>query len=93
MTSLLEKRERSAVIEAAAKAIPAKLRPSAFAVVADLLSLMRRSIAHKTFLWILNDPPSSPKGASWAVSSGRVSGMTPPPASQSRMASSKAPMP
>jgi tellurite resistance protein len=37
MKRLLEDQERSAVMEAAATAIPAKLRPSAFAIVADLL--------------------------------------------------------
>ena len=37
MKSLLEERETSVVMEAAARAIPAKLRPSAFAIVADLL--------------------------------------------------------
>jgi tellurite resistance protein len=37
MKRLLEEQERSAVMEAAARAIPAKLRPSAFAIVADLL--------------------------------------------------------
>ena len=37
MKRLLEEQEPSAVMEAAAKAIPAKLRPSAFAIVADLL--------------------------------------------------------
>lgn len=37
MKRLLEEQESSAVMEAAAKAIPAKLRPSAFAIVADLL--------------------------------------------------------
>ena len=37
MKRLLEEQERSAVMETAAKAIPAKLRPSAFAIVADLL--------------------------------------------------------
>ena len=37
MKRLLEEQERSAVMEAAARAIPAKLRPAAFAVVADLL--------------------------------------------------------
>jgi tellurite resistance protein len=37
MKSLLEEQEPSAVIAAAARAIPAKLRPSAFALVADLL--------------------------------------------------------
>ena len=36
MKRLLEQ-ERSAVREAAARAVPAKLRPSAFAIVADLL--------------------------------------------------------
>ena len=38
MKRLLEEQEPSAVMEAAAKAIPAKLRPSAFAIVADLLA-------------------------------------------------------
>jgi hypothetical protein len=37
MKRLLEEQEPSAVMEAAARAIPAKLRPSAFAIVADLL--------------------------------------------------------
>jgi uncharacterized tellurite resistance protein B-like protein len=37
MKRLLEEHEPSAVMEAAARAIPAKLRPSAFAMVADLL--------------------------------------------------------
>jgi tellurite resistance protein len=37
MKGLLEQQERSAVMEAAARSIPAKLRPSAFAIVADLL--------------------------------------------------------
>jgi len=37
MKKLLEEQEASAVMEAAARAIPAKLRPSAFAIVADLL--------------------------------------------------------
>ena len=37
MKSLLEEQEAAPVMEAAAKAIPARLRPSAFAVVADLL--------------------------------------------------------
>jgi tellurite resistance protein len=37
MKRLLEQQEASEVMEAAARAIPAKLRPSAFAVVADLL--------------------------------------------------------
>ena len=37
MKRLLEEQDRSAVMEAAARAIPAKLRPSAFAIVADLL--------------------------------------------------------
>jgi len=37
MKRLLEEEERSAVMDAAAKAIPARLRPSAFAIVADLL--------------------------------------------------------
>jgi len=37
MKRLLEQQEASAVMEAAARAIPAKLRPSAFAIVADLL--------------------------------------------------------
>ena len=37
MKRLLEEQEASAVMEAAARAIPAKLRPSAFAIVADLL--------------------------------------------------------
>jgi tellurite resistance protein len=37
MKTLLEEGEPAAVMEAAAKAIPAKLRPSAFAIVADLL--------------------------------------------------------
>lgn len=37
MKRRLEEEERSGVMEAAARAIPAKLRPSAFAIVADLL--------------------------------------------------------
>ena len=37
MKKLLEEQEPSVVLEAAAKVIPAKLRPSAFAIVADLL--------------------------------------------------------
>ena len=37
MKRLLEEQERPAVMEVAAGAIPAKLRPSAFAIVADLL--------------------------------------------------------
>ncbi len=37
MRRLLEEQEPAAVMEAAAKTIPAKLRPSAFAIVADLL--------------------------------------------------------
>ena len=37
MKRLLEEREATAVMEAAATAIPARLRPSAFAIVADLL--------------------------------------------------------
>ena len=37
MKRLLEQHELGAVMEAAAKAIPAKLRASAFAIVADLL--------------------------------------------------------
>ena len=37
MKRLLEEHEPSAVMESAPKAIPAKLRPSAFAIVADLL--------------------------------------------------------
>ena len=37
MKRLLEEQEPAAVMEAAAKAIPARLRPSAFAIVADLL--------------------------------------------------------
>lgn len=37
MKRLLEEQETAAVIERAAKAVPTRLRPSAFAVVADLL--------------------------------------------------------
>jgi tellurite resistance protein len=37
MKKLLEEQDPSAVMEAAARSIPAKLRPSAFAIVADLL--------------------------------------------------------
>jgi tellurite resistance protein len=37
MKRLLEEQEATAVMEAAAGAIPARLRPSAFAIVADLL--------------------------------------------------------
>jgi tellurite resistance protein len=37
MKQLLEQHDAAAVIDAAAKVIPARLRPSAFAVVADLL--------------------------------------------------------
>jgi tellurite resistance protein len=37
MKRLLEEQERSDVMEAAARAIPARLKPSAFAIVADLL--------------------------------------------------------
>jgi tellurite resistance protein len=37
MKRLLEEQDPAAVIERAARAVPAKLRPSAFAVVADLL--------------------------------------------------------
>jgi tellurite resistance protein len=37
MKRLLEEQEPAPVIDAAARAIPAKLRPSAFAIVADLL--------------------------------------------------------
>jgi tellurite resistance protein len=37
MRALLEERDPAAVMELAAKAIPARLRPSAFAVLADLL--------------------------------------------------------
>ena len=37
MKRLIEEQEPSAVMAAAAGAIPAKLRPSAFAIVADLL--------------------------------------------------------
>jgi tellurite resistance protein len=37
MKRLLEKQDPVAVMEAAARGIPAKLRPSAFAIVADLL--------------------------------------------------------
>ena len=37
MKRLLEEQEPAAVMEAAARGIPAKLRPSAFAVVADLV--------------------------------------------------------
>jgi tellurite resistance protein len=37
MKTLLEEQEPAVVMEAAARAIPAKLRPSAFAIVADLL--------------------------------------------------------
>jgi hypothetical protein len=37
MKRLLEEHETAAVMEAAARGIPAKLRPSAFAIVADLL--------------------------------------------------------
>jgi hypothetical protein len=37
MKRLLEERDVAAVMESAAKAIPAKLRGSAFALVADLL--------------------------------------------------------
>ena len=37
MKTLLEEQEPAAVMEAAARKIPAKLRPSAFAIVVDLL--------------------------------------------------------
>ncbi len=37
MKTLLEEQEATPVMEAAARAIPARLRPSAFAIVADLL--------------------------------------------------------
>jgi hypothetical protein len=37
MKRLLEEHEPAGVMEAAARGIPAKLRPSAFAIVADLL--------------------------------------------------------
>ena len=37
MKRMLEEQEPEAVMDAAARAIPAKLRPSAFAIVADLL--------------------------------------------------------
>lgn len=37
MKRLLEEQEATAVMEAAARTIPARLRPSAFAIVADLL--------------------------------------------------------
>jgi uncharacterized tellurite resistance protein B-like protein len=37
MKRLLEEKERSVVMEAAARAIPATLRPAAFALVADRL--------------------------------------------------------
>jgi hypothetical protein len=37
MKRLLEEQEATAVMETAARAIPARLRPSAFAIVADLL--------------------------------------------------------
>ena len=37
MKKLLEEQEPAAVMEVAARGIPAKLRPSAFAIVADLL--------------------------------------------------------
>jgi tellurite resistance protein len=37
MKRLLEEQDRAAVMEAAARAIPSKLRPSTFAIVADLL--------------------------------------------------------
>ena len=37
MKRLVEEQEPAAVMEAAARGIPAKLRPSAFAIVADLL--------------------------------------------------------
>jgi hypothetical protein len=37
MKRLLEDQEPAAVLEAAARGIPAKLRPPAFAIVADLL--------------------------------------------------------
>jgi hypothetical protein len=37
MKRLLEEQEPEAVMEAAARGIPTKLRPSAFAIVADLL--------------------------------------------------------
>jgi hypothetical protein len=37
MKRLIEEQEPAAVMEAAARGIPAKLRPSAFAIVADLL--------------------------------------------------------
>ena len=51
MKSLLEEQEAAPVMEAAAKAIPARLRPSAFAVVADLLLADGRIDAReRTFL-------------------------------------------
>jgi tellurite resistance protein len=37
MKTLLEQQEAAAVMDAAARTIPARLRPSAFAMVADLL--------------------------------------------------------
>src|SRR6188508_1278749 len=51
MKKLLEEQDPSAVMEAAARSIPAKLRPSAFAIVADLLLADGKiDVRERTFL-------------------------------------------
>ena len=47
MKRRLEEQERAVVMEAAARAIPAKLRPAAFALVADLLLADGKIDAHE----------------------------------------------
>ena len=70
MKRLLEEQEHSAVMEAAARAIPAKLRPSAFAIVADLLladgkiDARGRKVLHRL-------PSTSTSGLAWRATSSR----------------------
>ena len=47
MKRFLEQHDRAAVMERAARAIPAKLRPSAYAIAADLLLADGRIDAHE----------------------------------------------
>ena len=50
MKRLVEEQEPAAVMEAVAQAIPTKLRPSAFAIVADLLADGRIDARERKFL-------------------------------------------
>jgi tellurite resistance protein len=69
MKKLLEEQDPSAVMEAAARSIPAKLRPSAFAIVADLLLADGGRLTHENGRSSEAWPSTSTSGLAWRATS------------------------